>query len=282
MSRRGQAGVNDLICYQINGDAPEIVPARSDRAWMDATRQRFAYRCLPLTIANSMGWELLCPMTIAAGWNGGPDIEDIHVTGENPDLVGRYVQSHFGHGILTFQTHYLFRTQPATALWIRGSPNSPKDGIFPLDGIVETDWLDFTFTMNWIFTRPGRVTFEKGEPFCFITPVAYHALDEVVPEIRPISSNPALVAAFAEYGRLRTDFNARLAEEDPEASRQGWQKWYLRGQRPSGEPGNPLHISKLRLAKPVGHAPERSSSPRHDDHGGAGKSGPKQKRRGGQ
>jgi Family of unknown function (DUF6065) len=30
-----------------------------ERAWMDATDQRFAYRCLPLNIANAHGWEIL-------------------------------------------------------------------------------------------------------------------------------------------------------------------------------------------------------------------------------
>ena len=36
----------------------------------------------------------------------------------------------------------------------------------PLVGLIETDWLPFPFTMNWVFTRPGRVRLEKGEPFC--------------------------------------------------------------------------------------------------------------------
>ena len=239
-----------LICYQISEDAPAIAPARSERAWMDMTRQRFAYRCLPLTIANSMGWEILCPIAMSATWNGGPELEDLILDGSDPALVDRFAQSHFGHGVLTFPTHYLFRTEPAAALWVRGSPNSPKDGIAPLDGIVETDWLNFTFTMNWIFTRPGRVTFEKNEPFCFITPIAYHALDELVPEIRPIAANPELAAAYEAYSKLRLDFNAKLAQNDPEATKTGWQKWYLRGEQPSGAPGNPLHISKLRLATP--------------------------------
>jgi hypothetical protein len=28
--------------------------------------------------------------------------------------------------------------------------------ISPLDGIVETDWLEATFTMNWKLTRPNH------------------------------------------------------------------------------------------------------------------------------
>lgn len=109
--------------------------------------------------------------------------------------------------------------------------------------------------MNWMFTRPGRATFEKDEPFCFITLIGYHALDELVPEIVPIGADPELKAAYEAYGKLRVDFNAKLAENDPEIVKLGWQKWYLRGHRPSDEPGNPQHISKLHLA-----APRRSGS----------------------
>ena len=239
-----------LLCYQINDEAPSIVPGRSERSWMDATGQHFAYRCLPLTIANSSGWELLCPIGITAGWNGGPDLEDMKIIGAAGENVNGFAQSHFGHGVLTFQTSYLFRTEPASALWVRGAPNLPKDGIMPLDGIVETDWLDFTFTMNWIFTRPGRVTFEKNEPFCFITPVDYHGLDDVVPVIAPIASNAKLAAAYEDYGKQRIAFNAALAAGDKEAIKKGWQKWYMRGASPDGETRNPIHISKLRLATP--------------------------------
>lgn len=243
--------MSKLICYQIDENAPRIVPAQPERAWMDETRQRFAYRCLPLTIANSMGWELLCPATVTAAWNGGPELDDIKISGSDSGGHSDFGQSHFGHGILTFQTHYIFRTETGEALWVRGAPNLPKDGISPLDGIVETDWLNFTFTMNWMFTRPGRVTFEKDEPFCFITPVNYHALDDVRPEIVPISAAPEINDAYEGYASLRRDFNTKLAANDPESLKKGWQKWYMRGEQPSGEMGNPAHISKLRVAPPL-------------------------------
>ena len=52
----------ELECYKIYNVAPEIVPGRSQREWMDAFPDRHPYRCLPLTMANSTGWEILCPM----------------------------------------------------------------------------------------------------------------------------------------------------------------------------------------------------------------------------
>jgi hypothetical protein len=51
--------------------------------------------------------------------------------------------------VLSFHPGYLFRTDPEWAVWCRGAPNSHKDGIVALDGLIETDWLPFFFTMNW-------------------------------------------------------------------------------------------------------------------------------------
>jgi hypothetical protein len=256
-----------LLCYQIHPIAQQIIPGRSSRNWMDNTKLRYAYRCLPLGIANAMGWEILLPAGITAKWNGGVELADLTIESADPKWpTDRLAISHFGHGVLTFPLGYLFRTDPGIALWVRGVPNQPKDGIAPLDGLVETDWLDFTFTMNWQFTRPGSVTFEKDEPFCFITPISYHALDEVVPEILPIAENNDLAARYRAYSEARLSFNARLAKDDPEIVKQGWQKWYMRGERPSGGALHPLHLSKLRLAQPIAgtkiHAKTVSEGPR--------------------
>ena len=250
---RDAGGIRHLFCYRLRDLAPKIVPGRPEREWMDATDQRFAYRCLPLTIANSYGWELLLPTNVSAEWNGGSELDDISVEVDDEAWAGgKLAVSHFGHGILTFQTGYLFRTDPAVGLLVRGAPNWPRDGIAPLEGLVETDWLPFSFTMNWQFTRPGRVTFRKDEPYCFISPLGYRSLDAVVPRIFDIADAPEERRHFETWSKERLDFNERLKRDELEAVQQGWQKWYIRGQSPSGAPVSLLHISKLRLADPAG------------------------------
>ncbi|WP_421854059.1 DUF6065 family protein [Oricola sp.] len=246
------AKITNLHCYKVLENACRIVPARASRQWMDDTNQRFAYRCLPLSIANAMGWELLLSEKTVATWNGKNGLNDIAVEFPDGDPGGKpAASSHFGEGVLTFHVGYLFRTDPGIGIWARGAPNLPKDGIAPLEGIIETDWLDFTFTMNWKFTRPGTVTFEKDEPFCFITPVDYRALMNVEPQIVPISEKPELEAAFGRWQGARLDFNEKLRTLDPEAVKQGWQKWYMRGVNGPDGGEAPGHVSKLRLAEPI-------------------------------
>jgi len=240
-------GAPELVCYRVVADAPEIVPARPARAWMDATDQRYAYRCLPLSIPNASGWEVLAPIGFEATWRGDDAHDAIRVRSpEDQARAGRLASSHFGHGILTLHTGYLFRTSPGWALWVRGSPNSAKRNLVPLDGLVETDWLDFPFTMNWRFTRPGTVQFEKGEPFCFITPVAHALLDRMQPEIRQLEEEPALKAAYEARTKDRGDFNARLAALDPDTIAAGWQRHYVRGEDADGRTAG-FHLSKRKL-----------------------------------
>ena len=80
-----------LDCFEMQTPAPELVPGRSKRDWMDASPERYAYRCLPLTMANSTGWELLCPFDVDIEWNGGMGIEDIKVSSPDPRCLSGWV-----------------------------------------------------------------------------------------------------------------------------------------------------------------------------------------------
>jgi hypothetical protein len=48
-----------------------LEPAVGNRAWMDATDERFAYRCLPLKVANESGWVFRSFHLVLARWDGG-------------------------------------------------------------------------------------------------------------------------------------------------------------------------------------------------------------------
>src|SRR6056297_2596032 len=77
-------------------DGWAIEPASPRRDWMDETGG-FAYRCLPLTIANQAGWIVRSPASFQAVWNGGPQIGDTAVL-VNPEdqKFENQILSHFG------------------------------------------------------------------------------------------------------------------------------------------------------------------------------------------
>ena len=66
-----------LSCYALKPDPLTIRPAPLTRPWMDRITDNHAYRCLPLNIANSHGWEVLSPCAFTATWSGGIHARDL-------------------------------------------------------------------------------------------------------------------------------------------------------------------------------------------------------------
>jgi LPS sulfotransferase NodH len=220
-----------LTAFDVNpGLGIRIVTASPHRQWMDATANRFAYRCLPLIIANQHGWFLLAPNRVRVSWTGASSTDSLSIE-YPPDERRRFAVSHFGHGILTFTMNFIFRTPPGYNLHVRGPANSPKDGICALEGVVEADWSEATFTMNWKMTRPNHpVIFEQDEAFAMLTPVARGEIERFRPEIRPARNCPELEAGYGAWARSRSDFNKELKLEGSHARKRGWQKHYMRGE----------------------------------------------------
>lgn len=236
-----------LKAHVLEGHELRIRPAPVERQWMDATGERFAYRCLPLTIANTHGWELLTPAAFSATWNGESGKEAIRIRSRHASATSPAV-SHFGHGILTFHVPCVFQTDPSINLFITGPLNRPKDAIAGLTGVVETDWSSYSFTMNWKFTRPfQRIYFDEDEPFCHLFPVGRSQLHEIEPEIVRLAENVTLGKEHQKWVASRNSFNADLAAPGSAAETEKWQKSYFRGVHPSGALGPVDHIRKLRL-----------------------------------
>ena len=157
--------------------------------------------------------------------------------------------SHFGHGILTFHSPRLFRTEPGAELMVQGPINRPKDGIAALSGIIETDWSPYSFTMNWMFTRAGTpVRFEKGEPYCHIFPVQCGRSKRLEPELEVLSADPELKRQHDAWTASRARFNIDLNRPGSEAQSDKWQKLYYRGLAPDSAPAPAeTHRTRLRL-----------------------------------
>ncbi|APE43535.1 hypothetical protein BOO69_09010 [Sulfitobacter alexandrii] len=226
----------------------ELRPAPARRDWMDATPQGYANRCLPLTIANAHGWELLNPTRFVATWTGGQGIDDVVVAGFD-DARSPLAVSHFGAGILTFQVPGLIRTSPGYDLWLQGPVNRPKPHIQGLTGVVETDWSPFGLTMNWRFTTVGAtVAFEAGEPFAHLFPMPRGLIEAVTPRVMAQDAGDPDQQAHRAWARDRERFIADLGEEGSDARRAGWQRDYMRGPE---RPVDPPHRTRLRPKPPA-------------------------------
>ena len=86
-----------------------------------------------------------------------PSPEDIDIRIETPDIdAPAFVQSVLGHGLLTFYPGYQLKTEGDQMLWVRGPINLPKDGLYPLECLVDATVFPCIVTIHWPCTRPNH------------------------------------------------------------------------------------------------------------------------------
>lgn len=236
-----------LCAYELGAQADmKLEPAPADREWMDQSHQRYAYRCLPLVICNQAGWIIRNPIDFSVRWNGENQLGDLKLRFAGGVQENR-IRSHFGHGILTFTVPYLFRTPEGINLWVKGPANWIKDGIQPLEGVVETDWSDATFTMNWKVTRKNHtIRFEKGEPICMLVPVPRGLAEGLDPVIQPLVADRKQSDRYEQWRAARHAFNESLQRQDPATVQRGWQRDYMLGMDGEGREFG-QHQTRLRI-----------------------------------
>lgn len=253
-----EANKPHLIALSFSQPLVPIVPAPRRRTWMDEARNHWPNRCLPLLVANESGWALLVTHRFRAIWNGAEEPGGVRIEfdGEEPRPVP--VSSHFGYGVITFRVPYIFRTPAGWNLLARGPANSPKDGVGPLEGLIETDWACANFTMNWKFTRADHwIEFNNGEPFCVIVPQRRGELETFQPEIRDLSSDPVVASEFEAFASNREHVQVRkfLAEysRDFDEYKNAWEGQYYRGLSPTNKPAAD-HQTKRHLPPFLDHS----------------------------
>ena len=229
----------ELVAYRLTaGAAMPIVPASANRVWMDETIASNANRCLPMLMANQAGWLVLNTQPLTVTWNGGPGAADLTIDlhGDSGETMLYPPRSHFGHGIISWSLPYVFRTPPGHNLLARGPANLPKDGVSPLEGFVETDWMDGFFAMSWKVTRPRTpVTFERDEPICLLVPMRRGELETFWPRLQPIDSDVDMATRYAAWLESRRQHMQQRAQLDAHDRYRSWQSHYIRGVSRGGE-----------------------------------------------
>jgi hypothetical protein len=229
--------------YLFGKESVVIKPSSPKRDWMDETQDKYAYRCLPMVIANQHSWDAICPGDIQVTWEGdnsfkGVKIDFLDYTSFN------FASSLFGYGVLTFHVDFVLQTDENISIYVKGPANSFKPKIQSLEGIVETNWLPFTFTANWKFTEPGIVRFKKGEPLFSFFPINTSLIEEHEIISRNINEDEDFKIKHDYYSESR---NNHLAEGNTNG--ESWQKYYMKGINPSDNTVHKNHKTRLQVKK---------------------------------
>jgi hypothetical protein len=227
--------------YKIDDMPLTIKPGEKQRQWMDETPGKYAYRCLPLSMANCTGWDLYPNDDFVVSWDGSIDQRNLQINYSETD--SHFITSSFGSGIFTVHTGFLFRTEPEWDMLVTGSPNHPCSWASPLSGVVETFWNDFTFTMNWKIHKAGSYTWPKETPICRVLPIPHNY--DIVTEVVDLVDEPKQFERYDTWARERMQIIDEIAYvyetgKDGKRVKAGqpkteWEKDYYAGRRKNGE-----------------------------------------------
>lgn len=157
-------------------DPTHFVKCSKNRDWFTPP----FYHCLPLVFGNQHGFLMLSVFDFVARWNGtnNNDGVSIHILDEVDARTPITVESHFGHGIITVQSRYVFRTPKGVNLMVKEPPNYPVRGCSWMNAVVETDNLRRDFTFNIRITEPhSDIYFAAGTPLGCLLPYPRYFLD---------------------------------------------------------------------------------------------------------
>lgn len=163
-------------------------------------------------MANRLGLEIAINRKVRVLWDGSEGYDCIKTNPQWIDCV-----SNFGSGVISFSIPYLFSTPRGWSLWVGGPSNDPMDGVAPLEGIVETGWTPFTFTMNWRMTMIDEwATFHAGQAIARVFPIRIAPIKELEFNLRGKDALPKRKRAdYERWYEERADFQEKLKRQDP-------------------------------------------------------------------
>lgn len=231
--------INEIVVNRLYKDVTifDIEPLDLRRSWMDDTIDNFAYKCLPLKIANRYGWVVNSPVDFSVSWYGGIEPINVEVMSDDPKFDNERIITHFGSGTFTIELDFILKTPEGFSTYLRGVPNKTYSLLKPLDAIVETDWLPFPFTYNFMFTEPGTIEFKKGDPLFTFFPVERGTVENF--KIRSAFIEEEDAEFFKDF---KAYHNSRLQTRE---GKDWYQKYYLRGEGPNKKFNIKNHITKL-------------------------------------
>lgn len=199
----------DIEIYKVSNESFPIVSSKKQREWMNESVH--AYRCVPLSIANTFGWDIFLPKDLDVEWNGSnKNRSDIKIYKNN-----HIYDSHFASGTFTIQVAYTWKTSEDYQIMVMPYPNPDQYDIVSLTAIIETDRLMYPWFLTCKVTRPGRYKLKAGTPIARVIPIKIR--DTVNCSIN-LTSEPE---EYKEYREWQANMRNKI-----DRTKEDWQKFY--------------------------------------------------------
>lgn len=169
----------ELKIWRLHPQSSKIIPA--EKTLNNMANESAVKWCGPYTYANKIGFWLFPPVDIDITWRGGKDFDynlleeysdyDYHLVRRlikkeeksDPDRWSppggrtKFTWGSVEDGVVQIWTGCIFKTPPGWCLQVRSPINFPPRSIYVMEGIIETDWMQYDIWTNLVFTKKDEV-----------------------------------------------------------------------------------------------------------------------------
>jgi hypothetical protein len=172
-----------ITVYKNTQTRSKIEQTKVKRDWMDDTLDAHAYKCFPVSLANTVGWSISFLDDIEFIWDGISDTTPDHVTIlSGPVGVPTTVR---GNATISFYSGFYFDTPENVSMLQIVPPNFFVDGATPFTTVISTSVLKEAIPIAWRITRPNTIIkIPAGMPVATFIPISLKEYQDVELEIK--------------------------------------------------------------------------------------------------
>ena len=205
--------IQEINVYKIDTSV-NIKQTRLKREWMDETDNAHAYHCFPVSLANSLGYEISFPIDISFIWDGVSDSKPDHVK----ILSGKqYAYSGRANGTISFNTGLFFKTDNNITLLHMPVPNLFVDGTQCFTSLINSSFYLNPIPVAWKITRSNEViTIPANQPVVTILPIPLKQISEIEMNLYK-----------GKFSKEHENYNSEYGKAAQEINKVGnWTDWY--------------------------------------------------------
>lgn len=149
------------------GFRKSLLPVQGEKTkpwWQDNDKTKnHIQKCLPLGMANSLGYQILSPATFTVEWDGDVHANAIVTVLEQCENCA--VDDHAAYGSFTVQPGFIPTTDNVgDFIMIKGLPNERCQPYSCMEAVIEAWWSRARFGLVFLMNQKGKILVSMGQP----------------------------------------------------------------------------------------------------------------------
>ena len=154
-----------------------IRQTRIKRDWMDATGEKHAYKCFPISLANTIGYELSLPINVSFVWDGISDASSDHIkilSGEE------FISNSRANATVSFKTGIVIKSDKNTSFLHMPVPNLFNENYQTFTSLISTSFFNQEFpSAIRVLKADKAITIKANEPFATLVPISLSDMSNI-------------------------------------------------------------------------------------------------------